>query len=65
MCLGPTGHRTFSPKLRRTFLLRYLFKDSFSHLTFESLQINFFVHYFYDPIKFTGAVAESVKVRVD
>ena len=29
------------------FLSRYLFKDSFSHLTFDSLQINFFRHYFF------------------
>ena len=29
------------------FLSRYLFKDSFSHLTFDSSQINFFRHYFF------------------
>ena len=29
------------------FLSQYLFKDSFSHLTFDSLQINFFRHYFF------------------
>ena len=49
MCFGPRSHRTFAPKLRRTFLSRYYF----SHLTFDSLQINFFLHCFFK-IKFNS-----------